>query len=414
MPNTDPLDPAAVLEVLSQLLPRQAASASSSSSSSIAPGALKSPQDAIAAVLHAALTRLDFRLVGLAEDDRLSDYVTEQSEGSTSSSTPQNALPFAGWNRHGPESYTLRYRHDQSSLTFLLKLLRMSNRVLINASAVEDHKTATVELSLPDYTSSSFFPYPVTNDGNDAGTRPEPLVNGFISTSRLKDLLLLFKGKIIQKLIPGLRKDGYQEDDQDSREPPAPASGSSQPRRPANPSFDPDDDPSLPPLRGGGVPMPGRNPLAIGDRDLQPLGGMRPPGMGGGGAFGPPPLFGGAGGGGIGGGGMYVGPDDPIFRDRFGAGGGGIGGGVGGGGGGNQPRGPWGGDGFLPPGAVPPGARFDPIGPWGGPLQGTGPGAGRGAQGPPGTNTGGPANRNPDWDDVRPPRGDSDYDSMFM
>lgn len=32
------------------------------------------------------------------------------------------------------------------------------------------------------------------------------------------------------------------------------------------------------------------------------------------------------------------------------------------------PRGPWGGDGFLPPMGAPPGARFDPVGPGLGPF----------------------------------------------
>ena len=47
--------------------------------------------------------------------------------------------------------------------------------------------------------------------------------------------------------------------------------------------------------------------------------------------------------------GMFVGPDHPIFgrgvRGPF------------------ADRGPWGGDGFLPPLGAPPGARFDPVGP---------------------------------------------------
>lgn len=425
--KVDPLDPSAVLETLTRLLPRDASSQTPSSSSSAAGSALRTPQDGLAALLHAALTRLDFRLVGLAEDDRISDY--EQASGETKSSSVQNALPPQAWSRNGPESYTLRYRHDQSSLTFLLKLLRMSSRVLIHASAVEDNKTATLEIPIADYTSASFFPYPAaeassesstTNNGSSAS---EPLVNGFVSSSRVKDLLLLFKGKIIQKLIPGLRKDGYEESSSEQgaeASSSAPRASQQQPP-PRRPIYDPDED-FHPPAGGGGVggvPMPGRNPLSVGDRDLLPLGGMQPPGAGGSGGFGPPPLFGGGAGGGLGGmgggGGMFVGPDDPIFRDRFGQGGGGGGGGGGGVGPGGQPRGPWGGDGFLPPGAVPPGARFDPVGPWGsGPGAGRGPGGpgpgrGGGFGGPPGARTG-----DPDWDDVRPPGGSSDYDNMFM
>ncbi|PWN29956.1 hypothetical protein BDZ90DRAFT_229001 [Jaminaea rosea] len=397
---TDPLDPCAVLETLAQTV----------TTSSVT---LRNQHDAFAAVLHAALVRLDFRLVGLAEEDRLSDY-PEQSgqaaEGSSSSSTiaSTSRLPSPAWFAQGPESYTFRYRHDQSSLTFLIKVIRMSSRILVHASSIEaqssgESKTASLEVSVDEYTSKSYWPYPRPEG------QTEPLVNGFIGASRLKDLLLAFKGKVVQKLVPGLRKDGYQEEtsqDEEAASRRAAGSSTQQPRPRPPPSHDDDD-----PLAGGGVggvpyrpgDIPGRNPLAIGDRDLQPLGGMRPPG-----SFGPPPLFGGGGGGGgIGGGmggGMYPsGLDDPLFRDRFP----GTGGGVPFGGGTGQPRGPWGGDGFLPPGAVPPGARFDPIGPMGPqpgfPGQG---GAGRGGQAPPGSG-------DPDWDDVRPPRS-GDYDSMFQ
>lgn len=399
----NPLDPSAVLETLPTLLPRDSASS---------PATLRTPQDGLAALFHTALARLDFRLIGLTEDDRLSDYAqpsqpsasaSGSAEASASTSTDSappvpasqaNILPPA-WNRNGPESYTLRYRHDQSSLTFLIKLLRMSTRVLVHASAVEDNKTATWELPLSDYTSASFFPFPREASASSS-TAPEPLVHGFISSSRLNDLLLAFKGKIIQKLIPGLRKEGYEESPAEAEQEGADARRAAQPQPPRRPLQGEPDDPTWPST----VPSPfagGRNPLAIGDRDLDPLGGARPPGAG----FGPPPLFGPAGGGG---GGMYVGPDDPIFRDRFnrpGAGGVPAGGGQG-------QTGPWGGDGFLPPGAVPPGARFDPVGPWG-----AGPrlprGGGQGGPGAPGGGSG-----DPDWDDVRPPGGNSEYDNMFM
>jgi proteasome inhibitor subunit 1 (PI31) len=54
---------------------------------------------------------------------------------------------------------------------------------------------------------------------------------------------------------------------------------------------------------------------------------------------------------------MFMGTDHPLFRERFG-----NDGGVGGNGGAGGGR-LWGGDGWLPQGAVPPGARFDPVGP---------------------------------------------------
>lgn len=80
------------------------------------------------------------------------------------------------------------------------------------------------------------------------------------------------------------------------------------------------------------------NPLAIGRNDLDPI--PRNP-------FAPPPVFGG-----IGDDGMIVGPNHPIFSQRFPPGPS------------NSRQGPWGGDGFLPPMGAPPGARFDPITPF--------------------------------------------------
>ena len=113
------------------------------------------------------------------------------------------------------------------------------------------------------------------------------------------------------------------------------------------------------------------NPLRIGDADRDPLAASGlPPFPSGGSAM--PPLA-------SQGDGMVVGPSHPLFqertRDR------------------SEELGPWGGDGFLPPGAVPPGARFDPVGPF--------------ADSAPRFPRGGPRgpSGNPDWDDLPPPGG---------
>jgi len=71
---------------------------------------------------------------------------------------------------------------------------------------------------------------------------------------------------------------------------------------------------------------------------------------------------------------------------------------------------------FLPPGAVPPGARFDPITPLG-PGAGL-PGRGQGGFGNIGGGQGGfgqrgPRSGEPDFDEFRPPRGTGYDDSMF-
>lgn len=139
--------------------------------------------------------------------------------------------------------------------------------------------------------------------------------------------------------MPGLSKEGYQEESTAAAQNASSAAQASSQgeRAPARRQS--------PPYAGGvpyELPRPPRagqpyNPLSIGRSDLDPI----PLGPGGN-PFAPPSLFGGAGEGD----GMFVGRDHPMFRDRF--------------------RGP--GTGPFAPGAVPPGARFDPIGPGMGPM----------------------------------------------
>ncbi|KAG8684913.1 hypothetical protein FRC08_013420, partial [Ceratobasidium sp. 394] len=223
-------------------------------------------------------------------------------------------------------------------------LVKLSGRVIVHGIAVEDDKTKSFEINIQDYFSPSFFPH-------DAKSTDQPLVHGYISSSRVTDLVALFKSSIIQSLIPGLRKEGYQESTTSTA---AAASGpTSAGRAPQNPLRDPSPPPRLdrPFSHPYASHIPPDNPLQIGRSDLDPLGGRGNP-------FAPPPLFGPA----AGGDGMFVGPDHPMFNDPLRMPGrGGIG-----------PTGPWGGDGYLPPMGAPPGARFDPIGP--GPLSGRAPG----------------------------------------
>jgi PI31 proteasome regulator len=179
-----------------------------------------------------------------------------------------------------------------------------------------------------------------------------------------------FKLKILQKLIPGLRKEGYTEE---VAEDSATTATTSTPRNPRP-------DPEMPPNAPENYPrfrIPPRSPLEIGRNDLDPIP-MNP--------FTPPPLFPPY----NNGDGMFVGPDHPIFGARRG---GGTGGPFG-------ERGPWGGDGYLPPMGAPPGARFDPVGPDVGHFNGIGGGGrGRGRGGPPG----GGNMYGPDNDEFMPP-----------
>jgi len=295
---TDLLDPSALLQSLPSLLPLNGKT-------------LGSQYDAIACLLHTALIALGFRLIAVDDAAPASAVLLD------------GVLP-AEWNNHSPGNYTFRYRHEQSSLEYVVKVAKLGSRTLINAIAVESDKAASLDVSTDDFTSPSFFPYTFTTEG------APPLVHGFISSNRVADIIGQFKVKIIQKLIPSLNKQGYTEQSEENRG--EPTSASSMPPRPQ---------PYLPPHRPD-LPsdlqprVPPQNPLEIGRRDLDPLGlGSNP--------FAPPPLFPSQADG------MYVGPNHPIFGGR------GQGGGLG--------RGPWGGDGYLPPMGAPPGARFDPVGP---------------------------------------------------
>ena len=327
---------------------------------------LESQQDALAVLVHTALTTLAFRL-------------TSVDESGPSRTFENNVLPEE-WNQHGPGNYTFKYRHEQSSLEFLVKVVKLGSRTLINSIAIEvtpilvhcyrqilnsiflreTNNAASLDISTDDFTSPSFFPH-------DLSSCSTPLVHGFISSNRVDDFIGRFKLMIVQKLIPGLRKEGYIETVTETSagpsqvQAPAPAPLPAQPRPegPLNP----------PPRAPFGYPSP-RNPLEIGRRDRDPFPNN---------PFAPPPIFPNNGGDG-----MFLGPNHPIFGPGMrGPGPGGMG--------------PWGGDGYLPPMGAPPGARFDPVGP------GIGPGAPFPGHMPPGGRNGPFGGQEPDNDEFPPP-----------
>ncbi|CEG68448.1 hypothetical protein RMATCC62417_04706 [Rhizopus microsporus] len=276
MSVSDPLDPSAVLQLTSQIITR-----------------LESPYDALAAAMHAIMLSVGFRFAGLGDDAR------QEGDGT------QRNLP-AEWNQHGPHYYHFRYSHPQSSLTFVIKVVRMGDKCVILGIGIGDNKTVVLDIATDDYTSASFFPNDLSND---------PIVHGFISSNRFHDFIKTVKLNIIQRLIPGLNKPGY--DDSTTTTTTTTSSSGTIPSRnqPRQPPF------MVPP------PMP-TDPYNVGGDDLNPFGDrLRLPGSRGTG------------------GGMYVGPNHPIFGGRFD----------------DPPIG--GGPENLPRGAVPPGARFDPITP---------------------------------------------------
>ncbi|KAL4803406.1 PI31 proteasome regulator N-terminal-domain-containing protein [Aspergillus unguis] len=307
---------------------------------------LKTPYEAVALIGHASLLAVGFRLVGLGEDHTLE------------SSSESPSLP-AEWNADSTASF--RYAHSHSSMQYLLKVSRLGNNAVVFALALGDDRTTSFDVPVKDYISASALPLTSSTD------LPASLREVFISGSRLTDLISLFKINVIQKLAPGVYKEGQETGQQreitSERAPRLdPLRDDSDP--PARPY--PFDDPlAIPPRRPGpagdfpppgfedefeiqrpprGFPGAGRHPLNIGERDLYP------PGLG-------PndPIRGGIGPGLSGGGGMHPTFDDPLFG------------------------GPRGGGGYDP--SAPPGARYDPVGPGDGPPFGRGLGRGRGGPG---------------------------------
>ena len=106
----DPLDPAVLTSRLPGLLPETAKE-------------LNSAQDGLAALFHTAMTELGFRLIAI-------------DEHSPPIPAMNNVLP-KGWAKNGPGNYAFRYKHDQSSLEFLLKVSKLGNRTLLHAIALE-------------------------------------------------------------------------------------------------------------------------------------------------------------------------------------------------------------------------------------------------------------------------------------
>lgn len=106
----DPLDPAVLTARIPSLLPGVTKK-------------LDSAQDGLAVLLHAAMAELGFRLIAI-------------DENSPPRPDLNNVLP-EDWAKHGPGNYVFRYKHDQSSLEFLLNVSKLGNRTLFNAIALE-------------------------------------------------------------------------------------------------------------------------------------------------------------------------------------------------------------------------------------------------------------------------------------
>lgn len=108
--STNILDPAALTSLLPTLLPPSAK-------------LLSTAQHALAALMHTAMVIVGFRLISV--DDSL---VARRDQS--------NVLPEE-WSRHGPGNFTFVYKHEQSSLEFVVKVAKLGSRTVVNAIALE-------------------------------------------------------------------------------------------------------------------------------------------------------------------------------------------------------------------------------------------------------------------------------------
>ncbi|KAL2051705.1 hypothetical protein ABVK25_008119 [Lepraria finkii] len=278
---------------------------------------IRNPWDAIALLNHACMLAVGFRLVGLGEDHKI--------EATSNPGAPQR-LPKE-WNASTASDHAFRYAHTQSSLQYLVKISRLGNKAVINGLGIGDDKVHTSDVLVKDFVSESSVPYTVSpSEGpNEAAERLRSL---FISVGRMTDAASLLKLQIIQKLAPGLRKEGYEDSAHSAS--PNPSSRERQPApdregEPAGaPVHDPLRDVRLPPRA---QPQPFNDPLAAQPRRPYPAGDFPPPGFEDEYEINRPP--GGVGGGrrppNIGERDLYppgLGPHDPLGGGGFGPGGG--------------------------------------------------------------------------------------------
>ncbi|KAJ3373130.1 hypothetical protein GGF31_001118 [Allomyces arbusculus] len=342
---------------------------------------LRRPADTVAALVHAALTLVGgWTLIGTGDAD-------------PAPSTSQLPNLPADFNPAGASTYTLHYRvGGGSGARALVRVVVMGATLVVHALRPRSDAVAQLDVDVREMSVGEAM-YPVAPGDRPASSMLKA------SDAQLAELIDQVRARLVGNVAG---EEGRIPPGAESPTPTVPPARILEESLPAPPNPmnrpAPPPEPHYPDPFGGAV-----HPASVGHRDLDPLGGVPPMGPYpfGGGAHGRGPMgpFGGPGpmpfGPGGDGGGSIMGPGHPLFAGPSGSGGG-----------------PWGGDRFLPPGAVPPGARFDPIGPQvppgGGPggfrppFQGAGRGRGRGSAGP--------FSGEPDPDELPPPG----YSDMFM
>jgi len=209
------------------------------------------------------------------------------------------------WN-NTPNNWTFIYQHDTTNNKYYINIVKMMNMLTINSLILETEKVYSIQISLSNLFQECTFPL-------------SKIEKKYFNEEKFKTIINNINLEIINKLLPTIKYHNElpvsqetsrilpQDDNEIEFNDPLRINRPNIRRNPVNPM----------------VPNPG-------NFDLDPFNSMGPSG----------------------GGGLIMGPNNPIFNnigDDYDLESGGF----------------YGGPTILPPGAVPAGARFDPIGPFG-------------------------------------------------
>eukprot|EP01080_Neovahlkampfia_damariscottae_P000355 gene355-6769_t len=146
---------------------------------------IDSTHEGIVLFLHLNMINCNFRLVGLSEKEDIKEL---------------EKIP-KDWNKN-KDAYVFKYKHVQSSLTFILKMIPLSSSLIVHAIASEDSKSkANIDININDYLG--------------IGKNIEEKDTYY---SKLDTLEQVFKKEIILKLIPMNSKEEKKETQQETQQ----------------------------------------------------------------------------------------------------------------------------------------------------------------------------------------------------
>ena len=209
----------------------------------------------------------------------IGEKLISTSAAATSDNSDTHPLPLQ-WNASPSDDYAFRYAHSQSALQYLLKIGRLGSKAVVNCLAVGDDKVRTFDLKPKDFLVESSFPFTLS-PSEGAPEAALYIRKAFISPGRIADVASLLKINVLQKVAPGLQKEGYEEsahaasahrEQAGARRPDL-----GRPEGEGAPAYNPLRDDRLPPLA---EPRPYDDPLAAEPRrPPYPVGDFPPPGF---------------------------------------------------------------------------------------------------------------------------------------